>query len=457
MQDQNHQFQRDFWLVFPPPNRNLTELPCTINSGAFKGFLALYVVVFSVAIFLSFFAAAFQPKPIPRAQLLGVSVHSTFGMAFCLGTLVRDDFHALGNPGFWVCFALFFGCVLAHSLIMTETIKKLSMKTAPKALKQNASLVDQLVKSSKVQQFFVGVAGAETILMFVAFILIIPAQTSSTVFWSNDPMFYFRKEFFFCIGCLLASLAVMTFILVPVRHAYRVWRYCKDLRERTKSIIEGGSLSPRPVEVKKVALGAVDEAEELSTDAGSPLSGTPGFPKSHSSKESFEGEAPSPKSFTSKFKSFGGFGQGRKTLTKTKSKESLTDQILRPNKRRMTAVEIQRKGMLDFQHKMLQATIVGIILGACAVVMTILMCDERILGPITPLIFACLASGFFLEFFIVHLYFPENLLRERMEKVCPPCCFPQIQIDDNDSVIGDKRGSTASKHNVKAVVAAIDQ
>ena len=441
--------------MFPPPNTNLTEIPCSIVTDAFYAFLILYSIIYAAAICLSFLAAAFQRKRVPRIQLLTVSVHSSAGLALCLGSAVRDDFYATGNDGFWVCFALYISLVLAHSLLMTDTIKTLSLRTAPTHITYNAPLVKQLTDSSLLQKIVLGIAGIQIACGFVAFLLIIPANVSTSTFWNDDPQFYFRKEFLFCLGCLLASTTTATFIAIPVRHTHRMWRFCKDTRERTKVMIPQSPA--KIVEVKKVVLGAVEEAEgedmtanfaagqvtQVVAHQGDPAdhSGsvevTPELKRSNS-RESEDSAPRSPRSNNGRGSTSAGIGSSLRSIGDALVLRSTSKESIGGVKRRLTTMEIQRQSMLTFQNKMLQATILGMILGTTSVVITIIMCDSRLLGPVIPLMFICIGSGFFLQFFVINLYFPENLLHERFMRLLPGWLQDRI-----DGVVVDDHGSSS--------------
>lgn len=471
------QLQRDLWFKFPPPNASLLDIPCTLHTTAFVAFLWLFTVAYGMAIFLSFVAAAFQKKAIARAHLLLVNLHACAGLALCVGTIVRDDFHSMGNPGFWVCWAMLAALTLAHSLLLTDTLKNLSTKTLPIHLTPQDPIYIRLTQSSALQQCALGFAGVETVLCFITFLLIIPGDFHIERYWDEERVFFFRKEFLWMLGVVFAGCTTLTFISVPVQHTYRMWQFCKETREHMKRIVAADNaisssrrnlgLIRKPDEVLNPLTEEDDENKsEMFAGGGR---GHHNNARSSGLKKKNSMDPDSSKESSSQH------GSPLHTLTKSMSqtfksvisRESLTDDGSSPTnrirKRRPTLIENQRKSMLEFQHKMLTGTILGCILSVIAVVLCILICENRVLGPVAPAMIFVITFPWFLEFTVIHLYFPESILHEKFVKLLPVWLQERIDgvdcpSDDDIMAIIAKPPTPSSRKsqplNVLAVVAA---
>jgi hypothetical protein len=109
--------------------------------------------------------------------------------------------------------------------------------------------------------------------------------------------------------------------------------------------------------------------------------------------------------------------------------------------------------MLEFEEKMKQALIVGSVAGTLAVLLLVLLCDERLIGPKMYLIVPLLMLSWFLEFFIINVYFPLVTLHTKFVSLFPKWIQERIDgVPENDPRWQNQQ--QGSKSNLLAVTSS---
>jgi hypothetical protein len=427
----------------------LLPTACNLNLLAFESFLIIFATVFGVCIVLSLIAATFNTQRIARVHLILNTTHACAGFVLSVGPLVRNDMNSFANPGFWWCFAIWIGGVLAHSLLMTETVKRLSLSVAPSYLSSDG-MMDQFAHSGRAQRVAMWFAGLQCIFMVVCFCRVgytkSPADDPSVLgYWNMDPNYVDRREFWFFVGCMTALTSSLTFILIPLVLHQRLFAYVRETRIRAEELLAtspttgagGRQKSARSslVVVNQPPLPSAPVADDFPVKKESTLfdeenRGSKRF--SRDSRDSKDEEAENeeggrPVSTRSRRPSR--IEQVTRSLSKVgeMALENLADTLTLPApKKKATASEMQRKQMKDFESKMLQSFISGLVGMCLCVVLFSLVCDSRVVGPRCFLMFPILGLGWFLQFSVLNLYFPESTLHRHFVSRLPKWVRDQI-------------------------------
>jgi len=370
-------FTRDEWFLIPP--NGTMSAPCDMNLLAFYSVLIIFATVYGVLIFLCWLAAAFSKQRIARLNLVFNTTHSAAGFCLVIGPLVRDDVYSTGNPAFWICVAFYLAGILAHSLVMTDAIKRLSLSVAPHHI-ASGPLFDRFVESSLAQRCALSVAGVQVVALFVCFILVgythSPPDTPE-VRWNEDPNPLARREFWFFVGCMLSLTTAITFIVIPLRLHIRLHNYVKETRLKAEAMLaQPGSKQSRASLVESTRLAAVadfPDAEAEEDKDGSQRKSRRGSKDSRASHDDETEASLRPRRPSRVEQSLRNIAKAGEILVETLQ--------LPPPKRKATMSEMQRKQMQEFENKMMRAFVIGICGCVGAVVLITLMCDTRIVGP----------------------------------------------------------------------------
>jgi len=384
-------FTRDEWFLIPP--NGTMSAPCDMNLLAFYSVLIIFATVYGVLLVLCLLAASFSKQRAARFNLVLNTFHGAAGFCLVIGPLVRDDVYSTGNPAFWICVSIYLAGILAHSLLMTDAIKRLSLSVAPHHI-ASGPLFDRFIESSIAQRFALSVAGVQVVALFVAFILVgythSPPDTPE-VRWNDDPNPLARREFWFFVGCMLSLTTSLTFIVIPLRLHIRLHRYVKETRVKAEAMLAlPGKQQSRASLVESTRLAAVAdfpdaEAAEVEDATGSQRKSRRGSRDSRASHDDETEASPRPRRPSR-------VEQSLRTIAK--AGEILVENLqLPPPKRKATMSEVQRKQMQEFENKMMRAFVIGICGCVGAVVLITLICDTRIVGPRYVFVFLQLSSS----------------------------------------------------------------